>query len=60
MDEDLRIIAQCTDLERLHHAITTFPNSIVLFAASMRPDLTLLRTYLDGGRQPRSGDCGKQ
>ncbi len=48
MDEDLRIIAQCTDLERLHHAITTFPNSIVLFAASMRPDLTLLRTYLDG------------
>ena len=25
MDEDLRIIAQCTDLERMYHAITTFP-----------------------------------
>ena len=38
MNEDLRIIAQCTDLDRMYHAITTFPNSIVLFAASMRPD----------------------
>jgi len=25
MDEDVRIIAQCTDLDRMHHAITTFP-----------------------------------
>ena len=25
MDEDLRIIAQCTDLDRMNHAITTFP-----------------------------------
>ena len=25
MDEDMRIIAQCTDLERMFHAITTFP-----------------------------------
>jgi DNA-binding NarL/FixJ family response regulator len=47
MDEDLRIIAQCTDLERLLHAITTFPNSIVLFAASLRPDLTRLRMLLE-------------
>ena len=47
MDEDLRIIAQCTDLDRMHHAITTFPGSIVLFAASLRPDLTRLRFLLD-------------
>ena len=25
MDEDLRIIAQCTDLERMYHAVSTFP-----------------------------------
>jgi DNA-binding NarL/FixJ family response regulator len=42
MDEDLRIIAQCTDLERMYHAITTFPGSIVLFAASLRPDFARL------------------
>ena len=47
MDEDLRIIAQCTDLERLHHAVTTFPGSIVLFAASLRPDLARLGLLLD-------------
>ena len=47
MDEDMRIIAQCTDLDRMHHAITTFPGSIVLFAASMRPDLGRLRMLLD-------------
>lgn len=47
MDDDLRIIAQCTDLDRMHHAITTFPGSIVLFAASLRPDLTQLRILLE-------------
>jgi DNA-binding NarL/FixJ family response regulator len=47
MDEELRIIAQCTDVERMHHAISTFPGSIVLFAASLRPELTRLRTMLD-------------
>jgi len=46
-DEDMRIIAQCTDLDRMHHAITTFPGSIVLFAASLRPDLVRLRMLLD-------------
>ena len=46
-DEDMRIIAQCTDLDRMHHAITTFPGSIVLFAASLRPDLGRLRTLLE-------------
>jgi DNA-binding NarL/FixJ family response regulator len=47
MDEDMRIIAQCTDLDRLHHAITTFPGSVVLIASSMRPDLTRLRMLLE-------------
>jgi DNA-binding NarL/FixJ family response regulator len=47
MDEDLRIIAQCADLDRMHHAITTFPGSIVLFAASLRADLIQLRVMLE-------------
>jgi DNA-binding NarL/FixJ family response regulator len=47
MDEELRIIAQCTDLDRLHHAVTTFPGSIVVFSASLRPDLTRLRMLLE-------------
>lgn len=47
MDEDLRIIAQCTDLERMYHAIATFPGSIVLFASSLRPDLARLRMLLE-------------
>ena len=47
MDDDLRIIAQCTDLERMNHAITTFPGSIVLFAASLHPDFPRLRLLLE-------------
>jgi DNA-binding NarL/FixJ family response regulator len=47
MDEDLRIIAQCTDLERMYHAISTFPNSIVLFASSLRPDFARLGMLLE-------------
>ncbi len=47
MDEDLRIVAQCADLERMLHAITTFPGAIVLFAASLRPESARLRTMLE-------------
>lgn len=47
MDEDLRIIAQCADLDRMYHAISTFPSSIVLFASSLRPDLARLHGMLD-------------
>lgn len=47
MDEDLRIIAQCTDLERMFHAITTFPGSIVLFSSSLRPEYGRLVTLLE-------------
>ena len=47
MNEEVRIIAQCTDLDRMQHAITTFPGSIVLFAASLRPDMDQLHTLLE-------------
>jgi DNA-binding NarL/FixJ family response regulator len=47
MDEDLRIIAQCTDLDRMYHAIATFPGAIVLFAASLRPDFARLHVLLE-------------
>jgi len=47
MDEDLRIVAQCTDVDRMYHAVTTFPGSIVLFAASLRPDMNRLRKLLE-------------
>jgi len=49
LDEDLRIVAQCADLERMHHAVTTIPGSIVLFAASLQPDLVHLRHLLETG-----------
>jgi len=47
MGEEVRIIAQCTDLDRMQHAITTFPGSIVLFAASLRPELDKLHALLE-------------
>ena len=47
MNEDLRIIAQCGDLERMYHAIATFPGAIVLFASSLRPEITRLRMLME-------------
>jgi DNA-binding NarL/FixJ family response regulator len=47
MDEDMRIIAQCTDLDRMFHAITTFPGSLVVFAASLQPDFARLSMLLE-------------
>ncbi len=47
MDEDLRIIAQCTDLERMYHAIATFPSAIVLFSSSLRPEFARLVMLLE-------------
>jgi DNA-binding NarL/FixJ family response regulator len=47
MDEELRIIAQCTDLDRMYHAITTFPGSIVLFASALRPEMTRLSMLIE-------------
>jgi len=47
MTEDFRIIAQCPDVERMMHAITTFPGAIVLFASSLHPDMEPLRMRLE-------------
>ncbi|MGA2250728.1 response regulator transcription factor [Terracidiphilus sp.] len=47
MDEDLRIIAQCSDMDRLLHAIATFPGSVVLFSASLKPEMPQLRRALE-------------
>lgn len=46
-NENLRILAQCADLERLMHAVTVFPGSLVLFASCLRPDMVQLRKLLD-------------
>jgi DNA-binding NarL/FixJ family response regulator len=46
-DENIRIIAQCADLDRLLHAITSFPGAIVLFASALRPEMPQLRRMLD-------------
>jgi DNA-binding NarL/FixJ family response regulator len=47
MDEDCRIIGQCADVERMLHAITTYPGAIVLFASSLHPDMGRLRMTLE-------------
>ena len=47
LDEDLRIIAQCSDNERMMHAITTFPGTVVIFASALKPDLARMRTLLE-------------
>jgi DNA-binding NarL/FixJ family response regulator len=46
MDEEMRIVAQCSNTERLQHSIMTFPGAIVLFAASLRPNLKRLGMLL--------------
>jgi DNA-binding NarL/FixJ family response regulator len=38
VDEDLRVVAQCEDLGRMANAVCTYPESIVLFSASLGPD----------------------
>jgi DNA-binding NarL/FixJ family response regulator len=47
MDGDLRIIAQCADVERMMHAITTSPAAIVLFASSLHPNMGRLLMVLE-------------
>jgi DNA-binding NarL/FixJ family response regulator len=51
-DDGIRVIAQCSDVERMMHAITTFPGSIILFASAMKPEIARLRLLLEtmGGR----------
>jgi DNA-binding NarL/FixJ family response regulator len=47
LDDDLRIIAQCSDSERMMHALTTFPGAVVIFASALKPELVRLRTVLE-------------
>jgi DNA-binding NarL/FixJ family response regulator len=47
VDADFRIIAQCSDIERMMHAATTFPGAIVIFASSLKPELGRLRVLLE-------------
>jgi DNA-binding NarL/FixJ family response regulator len=47
LDDDLRIIAQCSDSERMMHAVTTFPGAVVIFASALKPELTRLRIILE-------------
>ncbi len=47
LDDELRIIAQCSDIDRMMHAVSTFPSSILIFASVLRPDLARLRAMLD-------------
>jgi DNA-binding NarL/FixJ family response regulator len=46
-DDHFRIIAQCSDTERMMHAATTFPGAIIIFASALRPELARLRILLE-------------
>ncbi len=46
-DDSFRIIAQCSDTERMMHAVTTFPGAILIFASALKPELARLRLLLD-------------
>jgi DNA-binding NarL/FixJ family response regulator len=46
-DDNYRIIAQCSDTERMMHAVTTFPGAVVIFASAMRPELARLRILFE-------------
>jgi DNA-binding NarL/FixJ family response regulator len=47
VDEEIRIIAQCSDMERMMHAVTTFPGSVVLCATLLKPETSRLRVLLE-------------
>src|SRR6185437_399840 len=42
LQDDIRIVAQCMDTERLSQATRTFRSSIIIFASSLQPDLPML------------------
>jgi DNA-binding NarL/FixJ family response regulator len=46
-DDDMRIIAQCADLDRLLHAVATFQGTVVLFASTLKPEMASLRKSLE-------------
>jgi DNA-binding NarL/FixJ family response regulator len=42
MEDDFRIIAQCPDSDRLYQSIDTFRGAVLLFAATLKADLSVL------------------
>jgi DNA-binding NarL/FixJ family response regulator len=46
MEDDFRILAQCAEVDRLFHAISTFPNAVVMVAASLNLHYECLRDLL--------------
>jgi DNA-binding NarL/FixJ family response regulator len=42
MEDDFRIIAQCPDSERLYQAIDAFRGVVLMFASTLKTDLSLL------------------
>lgn len=52
MEDDFRIIAQCPDSDRTYQAIDAFRGVVLIFAATLKTDLTLLieRTASAGSR----------
>ena len=47
MEEDLRVVAQCADLERLTEAIGSLRNSIAVFPSSISDDLSGLMDWVE-------------
>ncbi|HEY0757860.1 MAG TPA: response regulator transcription factor [Acidisarcina sp.] len=45
MEDDIRIIAQCADGDRLFHAVDTFRGAVVVFAGSLRLDVSRLTEH---------------
>src|SRR5450432_2059968 len=52
MEDDIRIIAQCADGDRLFHAVDTFRGAAIVFASSLKLDIAHLieRARLAGSR----------
>ena len=46
VEDDLRIVAQCEDLQRLAASINSFHQSVVIMASSLRPDFPQLLAQL--------------
>ena len=46
-EADFRIVAQCSDIERTLHAITTFPGSVVLIASGLHPEWPRVKMLLE-------------
>jgi len=52
MEDDFRIIAQCSEAERLYGALETFRGAILIFASALRldPQVLLPRVHANGSR----------